>query len=372
MHLFVILTSFCNLKCWYCYGKCCKDIGSSFDFEVDYSIPDEISYSIDLLKSFCSKAKVGNLIFYGGEPLLRLDKMFEIMDNVEAERFMVQTNGLLLDRIEPRYLRRLHTILVSIDGDEMLTDFYRGKGVYRRVIENVKIIRERGFKGEVIARMTVSQQTDIEASVKHLILECGSLFDSVHWQLDAQFWRSDYNPEAFSRWVEESYGPGLLRLIHLWADQITTGRVLRIYPFLGVMETLLQGGEAGLRCGSGWAHYTIQTDGTIVPCPSMVGFKAYYLGNIRDTEPSALPTTVKLNPPCNTCDILSICGGRCLYANITKLWGEEGFKLVCSTVKLLIDGLRCVKPLVEKALADGVIGLEDLAYTKFNSCEIIP
>jgi len=84
------------------------------------------------------KAKVGNLIFYGGEPLLRLDRMLEMMDSVEADRFMVQTNGLLLDRIEPKYLRKLHTILVSIDGDEMLTDFYRGKGVYKRVIENVK------------------------------------------------------------------------------------------------------------------------------------------------------------------------------------------------------------------------------------------
>lgn len=372
MHLFVILTSSCNLKCLYCYGKCCEDISTSFNFEVDYSIPDKVSYSIDLLKTFCSKARVGNLIFYGGEPLLSVDKMLEIMGNVEAERFMLQTNGLLLDRIEPKYLRKLHTILVSIDGEEALTDFYRGKGVYKRVIENVESIREKGFEGEVIARMTISQQSGIESSVKHLLLECGGIFDSVHWQLDAQFWQSGFNPEAYTRWIEESYGPGLLRLIHLWADQIATGRVLRIYPFLGVMETLLQGGEAGLRCGSGWAQYTIQTDGTIVPCPSMVGLKAYYLGNIRDTDPSTLPTSVKLNPPCSTCDTLSICGGRCLYANITKLWGEEGFKIVCSTVKLLIVGLKCVKPKVEEALKDGVIGLEDLAYTKFNSCEIIP
>ncbi len=370
MHLFVILTSSCNLKCLYCYGKCCDDIGCSFDFEVDYSIPDEVSYAVDVLRSFCSKTRVENLIFYGGEPLLKVDKMIEIIDNVEAERFMIQTNGLLLSRIEPEYLKKLHTILVSIDGDEALTDFYRGEGVYRRVVENVEAIREGGFRGEIVARMTISQQSDLEQNVNHLLSL--NKFDSVHWQIDAQFWQNDFNPHIFTKWVEESYGPGLLHLIHKWAEQLSKGRVIRIYPFLGVMETLLQGGEAGLRCGAGWAQYTIQTDGTIVPCPSMVGFKAYYLGNIRETEPSDLPKKVELKAPCSGCDILSICGGRCLYANITKLWGEGGFRLVCSTVRLLVDGLRCVKPVVEEALKKGLVSLDKLTYTKFNSCEIIP
>ncbi|MEM4200982.1 MAG: TIGR04084 family radical SAM/SPASM domain-containing protein [Nitrososphaerales archaeon] len=371
MHLFVVLTSSCNLKCLYCYGKCCDDIGSSFDFEVDYSIPDEISYDIDVLKSFCSKAKLGNLIFYGGEPLLKMDKMMEIMEKVDAEKFMLQTNGLLLSRLDPAYLKRLHTILVSIDGDEALTDFYRGNGVYRRVIENIKSIREKGFKGEIVARMTISQQSDLERNVNHL-LSLNNLFDSIHWQIDAQFWQNDFNQKAFTEWVEESYGPGLLHLIYKWAEQILKGKVLRIYPFLGVMETLLHGGEAGLRCGSGWSQYTVQTDGTIVPCPSMVGLKAYYLGNIKSTDPSTLPKKVELKAPCSSCDILPICGGRCLYANITKLWGDEGFRLVCSTVRLLVEGLKCVKPIVEKALKNKLIHPEDLAYTKFNSCEIIP
>ncbi|MFN3622051.1 MAG: TIGR04084 family radical SAM/SPASM domain-containing protein [Nitrososphaerales archaeon] len=339
MHLFIVLTSSCNLKCLYCYGKCCDDIGGSFDFEVDYFIPDELSYDIDVLKSFCSKADVENLIFYGGEPLLKMDKIVEIMEKVDAEKFMIQTNGLLLSRLEQKYLNRLHTILVSIDGDEATTDFYRGKGVYSRVIENIKSVREKGFKGEIVARMTISQQSDLEQTVNHL-LSLNNLFDSVHWQIDAQFWQNDFDPQIFTRWVEESYGPGLLHLIHKWVDQLSKGKVLRIYPFLGVMETLLQGGEAGLRCGSGWFQYTVQTDGTIVPCPSMVGLKAYYLGNIKSTDPSDLPKKVELKAPCSRCDILSICGGRCLYANITKLWGEEGFRLVCSTVRLLIDGLR--------------------------------
>ncbi len=373
IHLFVVLTNACNLRCTYCYGKCCDDIGGGFGFEVDYSIPDELAYDIGLLTSFCKNAKVGNLIFYGGEPLLRLDLMKKIMDEVEAERFMLQTNGLLLGRVEPEYLGRLHTILISIDGDEQLTDAYRGRGVYRRVLENAALIRERGFRGELIARMTVSTKTELESQVRHLLFEGNNTFDAVHWQLDAQFWRSDFDRDRFTEWIEDSYGPGLLHLISLWAEHVSSGRVLRIYPFLGVMESLLKGESSGLRCGSGWAQYTIQTDGTIVPCPSMVGFKDFYLGSIRYTDPSVLKhRRISLGAPCVGCDILDVCGGRCFYANITKLWGEEGFRLVCGTVRLLIDGLRCIKPIVEDALRRGTVSLEAFSYTRFNSCEIIP
>jgi uncharacterized protein len=32
-------------------------------------------------------------------------------------------------------------------------------------------------------------------------------------------------------------------------------------------------------------HYTIQTDGYIIPCPTMWGMKKYYLGHISDADP---------------------------------------------------------------------------------------
>jgi sulfatase maturation enzyme AslB (radical SAM superfamily) len=64
------------------------------------------------------------------------------MDVVTPKMYMMQTNGLLLDKLEPKYINRLNTLLVSIDGDEALTDYYRGKGTYRRVIENLKLIKQ--------------------------------------------------------------------------------------------------------------------------------------------------------------------------------------------------------------------------------------
>jgi len=129
MQFYVTLTTLCNLSCRYCYGKCLEDMESSFDFEVDYSQPSTISYGLNTLAEFLSKdEEETTVIFYGGEPLLEMQKMMEIMDAVKAEKFMIQTNGILLHKLPPEYVNRLHTVLVSIDRrrNNRAHDRYRG------------------------------------------------------------------------------------------------------------------------------------------------------------------------------------------------------------------------------------------------------
>ena len=102
-----------------------------------------------MLAKFCRKDPECVLTFYGGEPLLCEDKIKQIMDNVDPKHFMIQTNGLLLDKLEPKYVNRFHTILVSIDGEEALTDYYRGNGTFRKVIDNLKLVMRNGFRGRI-------------------------------------------------------------------------------------------------------------------------------------------------------------------------------------------------------------------------------
>ena len=49
------------------------------NFEVDYSVPSKISYSITALKEFIEKDPNAGIIFYGGEPLLCIEDMENIM-----------------------------------------------------------------------------------------------------------------------------------------------------------------------------------------------------------------------------------------------------------------------------------------------------
>jgi MoaA/NifB/PqqE/SkfB family radical SAM enzyme len=171
MFFHVILTSDCNLQCKYCFGESLDDFDEEFgdDIEVDYNLPRNLNYDLSQLDRFARQDPECVLTFYGGEPLMQIDKLRQIMDKVQPKHYMMQTNGLLLHKLEPRYVNRFHTLLVSIDGEEALTDHYRGAGTYRNVIDNLKLIKQNGFQGELIARMTIMEQTDIEKQVKWLL-----------------------------------------------------------------------------------------------------------------------------------------------------------------------------------------------------------
>jgi uncharacterized protein len=376
MFFHLILTSNCNLQCKYCFGESLDDFDEEFgdDIEVDYDLPQRLSYDLSFLDEFCCKDPECVLTFYGGEPLLEADKIRQIMHRIKPKHYMIQTNGLLLDKIEAKYINQLHTILVSIDGEQSLTDHYRGKGTFRKVIDNVKLIKSNGFKGELIARMTVMEQTDIEKQVKYLMDNGEFSFSSVHWQLNAGFWGNDFERRGFEEWVNAVYVPGIRRLVKFWVDKMKKEKiVLKLYPFLGVAESLLHGETNCLmRCGGGWINYAIQTDGHILPCPTMWGMKKYYVGHIETANPIRLPKFLVKQKPCVQCEISGICGGRCLYANITKRWSEKAYSKVCFTVAQLINAIKEEIPRIQSLIQEERICLKDFDYVKFNGCEIIP
>jgi uncharacterized protein len=374
MFFHVILTTACNMQCSYCYGEALQDVDEDFSgYDVDYSLPTKIGYDIGLLRNFCEQDNDCVLTFYGGEPLLCIEEIRRIMNKVRVKHFMIQTNGLLLDNLEPTYVNRFHTILVSVDGNEALTDHYRGAGAFQKVIRNLKLIRQNGFKGELIARMTVMEQTDIWEQVRWLVKNEDFPFSSVHWQLNAGFWKNDFARRDFEKWSRESYNPGVFKLVKFWVDIMENeGVVLRLYPILGIAHSFLHEEHNNpLRCGGGWINYAIQTDGYIVPCPTMWGMKDYYLGHVSTADPLKL-RKVQIGRPCSECDTFDLCGGRCLYTLITKRWNPEAYAHVCRTVRNLMQAVHGQMPRIKELINKGKVRTSDFEYMKYNGCEIIP
>jgi uncharacterized protein len=376
LYFHLILTDECNLCCSYCRAKAFDETGGRVDptvpmVEIDPALPTELDFDLDLLYDFLEKDPSSTLTFYGGEPLMRADLINTIMQEAPVHRFMMQTNGILLDHLAPQVMNRFSTILVSLDGNEALTDANRGTGTYRNVIENIKRIRQNGYTRELIARMTVTENTDIVGAVHWLSDNPDYSFSAIHWQLDANF-SDDFLHRQFADWVNKSYNPGITRLVKDWVDHMENEReVQRWYPFLDPMEDLLCGRQSLLRCGSGHANYSIMTDGHIAPCPVMIGMSQYYVGHIQDADPRDL-AVIAVNGECADCKIRGFCGGRCLYSNITKPWGVLERRVVCSTVENLYTGLTGVLPRVKDLIDKRVIHLADFSHEKFNGCEIIP
>ena len=334
-------------------------------------MPVELDYDLSDLYAFLSRDHDPVVTFYGGEPLLRTDLVREIMDGAPVQRFMIQTNGLLLDHLAPEYVNRFSTILVSIDGRAGLTDAHRGAGTFRKVMDNVQRIVANGFSGELIARITVTEATDIVDAVTYLADNPDHSFSSIHWQLDANF-AHDFSHRSFASWVQHHYNPDIRTLVRHWVHLMAEHRkVLPWYPFLDPMDDLLNGRTSLLRCGSGHANYSIMTDGHIAPCPIMIGMSGYYLGHICTTRPGDLPR-IAVGGECTECRIRTFCGGRCLYANIMHPWKPEERMLVCGTVENLHAALTEALPQVRFLIANGVLAPGDFAHEKYNGCEIIP
>ena len=137
--------------------------------DIEYSLSEMPEYAIDELKRFSESDPEPVVVFYGGEPLLATDLMVQLMDEIKAKAFIVQTNGTLLHKLDPMHLKMLHTIAVSLDGDEKQTDLNRGAGTFKKVLENLRWARKQGFEGEFIARMTVMEPLDIYQQVRWLV-----------------------------------------------------------------------------------------------------------------------------------------------------------------------------------------------------------
>jgi len=374
MYFHLILTDNCNLCCSYCRAKAFLDLkeGEGEDvMDIDENIPVDLAFDLETLYAFLRKDPCPTITFYGGEPLLRTDLIEQIVREAPVKRFMIQTNGVLLNRLDSEIVNQFSTILISIDGRKDLTDSNRGKGVYNQVMENVRKIRNNGYTGELIARMTVTEATEIIDEVRFLASNPDYSFSSIHWQIDANF-TGDFSLRRFKEWTNESYNPGIQVLVCSWVDHMeTSGTVLRWYPFLDPMEDLLLGKPSKLRCGSGYANYSIMTDGSISPCPIMIGMAGYYVGHISRSDPRKLDRLAVGNE-CTDCRILDFCGGRCLYSNITQPWGADERRLVCRTVENLHAALTAVLPRVQTLIENGTITMEDFTHEKFNGCEIIP
>jgi len=361
MQYHLVLTEVCNKQCTYCGGT--RHING---------IPLNVTYPIEELISFLAQDPEPVIGFYGGEPLLAMDYMYEIMDKIPAKAFTLQTNATKLNQIEDRYLHRLDAILVSIDGGREVTDSCRGEGTYDLVTSNLLEVENRGYKGDVIARMAFSKNGDIYRDVSYLLNHESPYFDHVHWQLDV-FWSELESWLDLEGWLRR-YENGITKLVSDFGVSLKTGKPLGIVPFIPVFKTLLTGIETPqIRCGSGSTSFTVMTNGRIDVCPIAPELSYSNVGHIKTSKPEELRGVLPVGSPCTECDVQGICGGRCLFSNQTMFWGLDWFNRICDTTKHMISELRKQVPVAEKLIDEGVLDAKVFDYPPINNgCEIIP
>ncbi|MDN5348117.1 MAG: hypothetical protein PWP65_1681 [Clostridia bacterium] len=127
-------TEKCNLNCIGCWAG-------------DYQRAKELDF--DTMDRICTEAeKLGTyfIVLSGGEPTLRRDDIFKLAEKHPDQVFHLFTNGTLIDEKFVNEMVRLGnvTVAISLEGFEETTDNRRGKGVFKKVMHAMDLLREAG------------------------------------------------------------------------------------------------------------------------------------------------------------------------------------------------------------------------------------
>lgn len=138
--LIASITSSCNLHCTGCYSR------------ANDACSDEIplnQLSDEEWEGIFKQAKdigISFIVLAGGEPMIREDVIIKASKYPEI-LFPIFTNGTMINNDYLRLLdenRNLVPIL-SIEGDEDITDSRRGKGVYNQLVESMEVMRKKNI-----------------------------------------------------------------------------------------------------------------------------------------------------------------------------------------------------------------------------------
>lgn len=123
----------CNLRCVGCYAG---------EYKRENDMPEAV---FDRILREAKEMGIGFITVSGGEPFINpwLMRMFRKHNDMF---FQVYTNGTLITKGLARELARLGNVApsISVEGFEKDTDKRRGKGVYGKVLEAMKNLREAG------------------------------------------------------------------------------------------------------------------------------------------------------------------------------------------------------------------------------------
>lgn len=146
------VTQQCNLRCSYCAYS------GTYENRIhnDKSMSLEIAKKgIDFLIRNSSEYPLLSVGFYGGEPLLRIDLIKEVVEYAKKQgegrdiHFHMTTNGTLLNETTIDFLVENNiSLMISLDGPEEIHNRNRvfaanGQGTFRSIINNIEAVRKK-------------------------------------------------------------------------------------------------------------------------------------------------------------------------------------------------------------------------------------
>ncbi|MFH0879325.1 MAG: radical SAM protein [Lentisphaerota bacterium] len=300
MHLTLHLTNRCNLACSYCYSSHTDE-----DMTLDTAIQAITQ---------CAEGANCGIIFFGGEPLLRQDLIWEVIRWCEQNRpnkfhYKVTTNGTLLDAafLDKATRWNLH-IALSHDGVQAAHDrcrtFREGGGTFDTLLPRLEMLLERRPYSPIM--MTVNPET------------VDQFTESVEWlqSKGAQYLICSLNyagnwTDASLRKLKQEY----LKLEKWHRTNYVEERKMYFSPFDKRVATRVFN-DRGTSCRLGKRQISIGPDGRLYPCVQFVGHDGYAIGDVETgmnekRREEIFSINEQDKPACEGCGLAGRCHNKC-------------------------------------------------------------
>lgn len=160
-------TSACNMHCTGCWAA-------------EYG--NKLNLSLETIDSIIRQGKEMGTYMYiytGGEPLVRKDDLMKICEMHPDCAFLAFTNGSLIDEDFCNDMLRVKNFVpaISLEGFEEANDGRRGEGVYKKVQNAMKLLKDHKLPFGISTCYTSKNVEDV-SSEKYfdLMIDSGALF----------------------------------------------------------------------------------------------------------------------------------------------------------------------------------------------------
>ena len=150
------ITEKCNLKCKYCvfgelYSISSKRKNKSVNLDYCYKLIDFLNTHYSSNENIKNNKPI-SISFYGGEPLIEINKIKRIVNYLENKflsigkqlRFFLTTNAVLLKENIEYLVSKNFTLLISIDGNEYHNSYrvYKnGNSTFNDIFQNIQYVK---------------------------------------------------------------------------------------------------------------------------------------------------------------------------------------------------------------------------------------
>lgn len=325
-HAYLMVTEFCPLRCEYCYIK-------------DRATMNEFPYEwMEKIKHMFTCFNKPRLVFFGGEPLVKVDLIKKIVENYSNDfQFQVVTNGCVnfhkfMDEVYEPY-RNNFDVQISWDGNTTTRPFVNGDKTYESVYSNIIEELEKG-------RILVGRAVLNEDSVKCFY----QTFDTYRMLNRKYKFGGDFTI-AHQPSFKESYAKNLYNQTKMIFQSIREDfhKDERLYIpdlLLKIITNIIEQKEV-ISCDIG-THVVIKPNGDIYPCTILSQQdERFKLGNLNTNVDTEIITDLRYKSKCQKdCAFKSLCDGGCRYERIINFpnnWKCEVCSHSCDIYESLYD-----------------------------------